>query len=198
MPFKIWWRLSATFKKWVYKALFGRRFTYGRNVTFRGGFCLYLGRGSISIGNNCYFNRCCSLNVLQGLEIGDWCIFGENVKIYDHNHQFSRTDTPIRLQGYRAKSVAIGNDCWIGSNVVILKGVTIGSGCVVGAGCIVDRDIPENSLVRSGGGMTVEARRNDAPKTDQAPEIPPFSARRRPLRKRPRQGEAPVAQPYGN
>jgi galactoside O-acetyltransferase len=40
--------------------------------------------------------------------------------------------------------VRIGDDVWIGSNVVILPGVTIGNNSVVGAGSVVTRDIPEN------------------------------------------------------
>ena len=110
------------------------------------------------IGDNCFFNRGCSLNILEGLEIGDNCIFGENVKIYDQNHRFSRGDLPIREQGYKTAKIQIGSDCWIGSNTVILKGVTIGSGCVIGAGCIIDRDIPENSIVRANSETTVEHR----------------------------------------
>ncbi|MDN0066650.1 DapH/DapD/GlmU-related protein [Bacteroides gallinaceum] len=37
--------------------------------------------------------------------------------------------------------------CWIGSNVVILKGVTIGNNCVIEAGCVVYKDVPDNSVV---------------------------------------------------
>jgi galactoside O-acetyltransferase len=40
--------------------------------------------------------------------------------------------------------VRIGDDVWIGSNVVILPGVTIGNNSVVGAGSMVTSDIPEN------------------------------------------------------
>ncbi|WP_455266069.1 DapH/DapD/GlmU-related protein [Phascolarctobacterium sp.] len=41
----------------------------------------------------------------------------------------------------------IGSHCWVGSNVVILKGVTIGDNCVIGAGCVITEDIPSNSIV---------------------------------------------------
>ena len=45
-----------------------------------------------------------------------------------------------------AKSVEIGNDCWLGANVVVCSGVTIGDNCVIGAGSVVVRDIPSNSF----------------------------------------------------
>lgn len=40
----------------------------------------------------------------------------------------------------------IGNDVWLGANVVVTGGVTIGDGCVIGAGSVVTRDIPPFSL----------------------------------------------------
>ena len=43
--------------------------------------------------------------------------------------------------------VHIEDDCWIGSNVVILKGVHIGRHSVVGAGVVIYKDLPANSVV---------------------------------------------------
>ena len=45
-----------------------------------------------------------------------------------------------------ARPVVIGNDVWLGANVVVTGGVTIGDGCVIGAGSVVTRDIPPDSL----------------------------------------------------
>ena len=49
---------------------------------------------------------------------------------------------------YGSFRIIIGNNCWIASNVVILKGTKIGNNCVIGAGCIVSGIIPDNSIVR--------------------------------------------------
>lgn len=153
---KIYWRVRAELKKLCFKAMFGKRFSVGKNTTFRPNFGLYLEKGaSIKIGDDCFFNRGCSINCLQSVEIGDHTIFGENVKIYDQNHKFRDTDKLIREQGYSMGKVKIGNDCWICTNAVILKGVTIGDHSVIGAGCIVDRDIPPNSLVKCNAGLTI-------------------------------------------
>lgn len=79
---KIYWRLKAVFKKLCFKIMFGKRFSIGKNTTFRKNFGLYLEKGaSIKIGNDCFFNRGCSINCLESVEIGDHTIFGENVKI---------------------------------------------------------------------------------------------------------------------
>jgi acetyltransferase-like isoleucine patch superfamily enzyme len=53
---------------------------------------------------------------------------------------------PIQTQGHVAKSIEIGDDVWIGANVVVLGGVRIGRGAVIGAGAVVTRDIPEFAI----------------------------------------------------
>ena len=45
-----------------------------------------------------------------------------------------------------AKPIEVGNNVWIGGNVVVLPGVTIGDNVVIGAGSIVTKDIPSNSV----------------------------------------------------
>ena len=45
-----------------------------------------------------------------------------------------------------AKSIKVGNNVWIGGNVVVVPGVTIGDNVVIGAGSVVIKDIPSNSV----------------------------------------------------
>lgn len=42
--------------------------------------------------------------------------------------------------------IVMGDDVYIGNNVMIMPGVTIGSKVVIGAGAIVTKDIPSNSV----------------------------------------------------
>lgn len=44
------------------------------------------------------------------------------------------------------KPIVVGNDVYIGNNVMILPGVTIGNHVVIGAGAVVTKDIPDNSV----------------------------------------------------
>lgn len=44
------------------------------------------------------------------------------------------------------KPITVGNDVYIGNNVIILPGVTIGNNVIIGAGAIVSKDIPDNSV----------------------------------------------------
>lgn len=85
--------------------------------------------------------------------IGDDCSFGPNVTIVTPVHPMIASerrlmrneDGEIRHMCY-AKPVSIGNDCWLGANVVVCPGVTIGDGCVIGAGAVVTKDVPPNSF----------------------------------------------------
>lgn len=106
---------------------------------------------SLSLGQNVFFNNYCSLNCLDRIEIGEHTLFGEGVKIYDHNHEYT-FDAVKGLQvssvDFAKAPVKIGRNCWIGSNVTILKGVEIGDNVIIGANCLIHRPVPANSVVK--------------------------------------------------
>jgi acetyltransferase-like isoleucine patch superfamily enzyme len=67
-----------------------------------------------------------------------------NVYISDHGHEYRDVNVPIAMQGIRkVAEVRIGENTWLGQNVVILPGVTIGKHCVVGANSVVNRNVPD-------------------------------------------------------
>lgn len=148
---KIIYHVQAIVWMWFLKLFYrfgGARFIVGKHVTFRKGFSMMIGKnGEVNIGNNVSFNNYCSLNAIERIIIGDGTIFGENVKVYDHNHCYQDPNVPIKEQGFTSAPVNIGKHCWIASNVVILKGVTIGDNCVIGAGCVIYKDVPEESVM---------------------------------------------------
>jgi acetyltransferase-like isoleucine patch superfamily enzyme len=51
------------------------------------------------------------------------------------------------LQGDNRKGIKIGNNVWLGGNVIILDGVTIGNNCVIGAGSVITKNIPSNTKI---------------------------------------------------
>ncbi len=67
-----------------------------------------------------------------------------NINCADHGLELGE---PMRFQKGTYGPVLIGEDCWIGSHAVILKGVTIGDGAVVAAGSVVTRDVPPFAIV---------------------------------------------------
>jgi len=99
------------------------------------------------IGDGVFFNSNCTISCMNSIKIGDNTLLGSNVYIYDNNHNYKDSNSLIKNQGYSLLPVVIGENCWIGANVIILKGVSIGANSVIGAGVIVRNNIPENTLI---------------------------------------------------
>ncbi|WP_102323863.1 CatB-related O-acetyltransferase [Komagataeibacter saccharivorans] len=57
--------------------------------------------------------------------------------------------------------IVIGNDCWIGSNVLIKGGVTIHDGAVVAAGSVVTKDVPPYAIVGGNPARIIKMRFDD-------------------------------------
>ena len=146
---KVWYRFMGILLKLWYRLIFGRGFSCGRRVHMRKGFQMTIeSKASIQLGDDVFFNNRCALHAMERIEIGKGTIFGENVLIYDHNHRFADESVAIKKQGYATAPVIIGDHCWIGSNVTILKGAVIGDNVVIGAGCVIDKEIPSDTVVR--------------------------------------------------
>lgn len=100
--------------------------------------------GILEIGT-CFFNQGCSVIARKKIIIGDDCLFGPNVVIVDHDHDYHCLDVQ-RGAEYICKEVIIGNNVVVGANTVILKGTHIGDNCMIGAGCVVSGNIEPETL----------------------------------------------------
>ncbi|MED3989018.1 acyltransferase [Priestia aryabhattai] len=118
---------------------------FGKDNVIRNNVSLRLTGGKLILGDNVFINDNCCLVSRKRITIGNNCLIGQNVCIYDNNHNF-KGDLPISAQGFSVSQVDIGDNVWVGSNVVILPGVRIGHNVVIGAGAIVKKDIPDNSV----------------------------------------------------
>lgn len=95
------------------------------------------------IGDRVFLNHNCSITCAKNIEIGSGCNIANNVVIIDHDHNIGEHGV---VEGLSFSAVRIGNNVWIGANVVVLKGVTIGNGSIVAAGAVVRNDIPPYEL----------------------------------------------------
>ena len=159
---KLWYRFTGVLLKSLYKVIYGQSVHWGKSLHFRKGLQLTAEMGgTITIGDNVFFNNDCAVHAIKEIRIGSETIFGENVRVYDHNHRFADEKEAIKGQGYSTAPVVIGEHCWIGSNVTILKGATIGDNCVIGAGCVIAENIPSNTVVRLEQQLLKEEVRHD-------------------------------------
>lgn len=99
---------------------------------------------NISLGKRFYSNFNLTILDCSLVTIGDRCTFGPNVSIFAATHEAEVQSRRDNIE--YGRPVVIGDDCWIGGNVVILPGVTIGRGCTIGAMSVVSRDIPDFSV----------------------------------------------------
>lgn len=133
----------------------------GKKVHFKK-YChvLLFPNAKLTIGANVFFNNYCSINCLEQITIGEHTMFGEGVKLYDHNHLITNTDQNITPSAdkFTTGPITIGKNCWIGSNVTILKGVSIGDNVVIGANCLVFKSIGSNMIVKSKEEYIIESQ----------------------------------------
>lgn len=119
------------------------------------------------VGFGTYFGRNC---YIAKTRIGRFCSIANNVSIVIGTHptkdfvsthpaffstqkqagftfvNHNKFDEMIYRDKKNNISVEIGNDVWIGENVIILGNVKIGDGAIIGAGSIVTKDIEPYSI----------------------------------------------------
>ena len=101
---------------------------------------VYLSDGKeTKIGRNCRINE----NVfIQQATIGNNVLIAPNCAILSVSHNHENMAIPIVDQGdTQPKPPIIGNNVWLGRNVVVMPGIKIGEGAIVGAGAVVTKDV---------------------------------------------------------
>ena len=131
-------------------------FVIGDNVICRNFENFHVSSGKVILHDGVFINNSCSFNCMERIEIGSGTMMGEGVRFYDHDHIY--TAEKIEKWQWTTAPIRVGRDCWIGSNVTILKGVTIGDNTIIGAGCLIRNDIPSNSVVYNDGNLCVKRR----------------------------------------
>jgi acetyltransferase-like isoleucine patch superfamily enzyme len=84
----------------------------------------------------------CYIQGKNGVFIGDNTIFAPGVKIISANHSkydYSKHDL--------CNPIIIGNNCWLGTNVVVLPEVNLGDNVVVAAGSVVTKSFESNLII---------------------------------------------------
>ena len=102
------------------------------------------GGSHVHFGSGVYANSDLTLVDDGHIYVGDKVMFGPNVTVATANHPL---DAELRARGLQYnKDMYIGENAWIGANVVIVPGVHIGKNSIIGAGSVVTKDIPDDVL----------------------------------------------------
>ena len=102
--------------------------------------------GDVSVGAKTWIGPNVLLDGSAGpLKIGPHCSISAAVHIYTHDTVLWAVSGGAL--GKRTGGVAIGANCHIGAQSVVLPGVTVGDRCVIAANSLVNRDVPESAIV---------------------------------------------------
>jgi len=118
------------------------------------------GMGELVIGEDCAINSGVVIYTGNGIQIGDAVLIAANCTLAPTNHAFGDASRRIRDQGFLASKggIVIGDDVWLGANVVVLDGAVIGQGCVVAAGSVVRGELESYSIYAGVPAKRVGAR----------------------------------------
>jgi len=94
---------------------------------------------SFAISGGCYFQA------INGIKLGKNFLFAPGVKLISANHDFYEHSKSIKTS-----SIVIGDNVWLGANVIILPGVKLANGCIVGAGSVVTKSFEEENSIITG------------------------------------------------
>jgi acetyltransferase-like isoleucine patch superfamily enzyme len=152
---RIHWELlrRGAFARWplqgnVLEALRDGRLEVGANTMFEPNVWITVGdKAKVRIGEGTFLNIAVMVAALELVEIGSHCMLANGCFVTDANHRFDDPDRPVPWQGFDTKGpTRIGDNVWLGANVVVTSGVTIGERCVIGANSVVTQDIPPYSV----------------------------------------------------
>lgn len=131
----------------VLEMLRAGRLEIGAHAFFEPGVWLTSDAGRIVIGGGTLLNLNVMVAAVERVEIGEHCMLANGCLVTDGNHRFDDPDKPVPWQGFTTKGpTVIGDNVWLGANVVVTSGVRIGRRSVIGANSVVTEDIPAYSI----------------------------------------------------
>ena len=105
------------------------------------------GGARVRIGEGTFLNMGVMIAAQELVEIGAHCMLANGCFVSDSSHRYDDPEKPITWQGFTSKGpTRIGDNCWLGANVVVASGVSIGERCVIGANSVVTRDVEPFSV----------------------------------------------------
>jgi acetyltransferase-like isoleucine patch superfamily enzyme len=114
----------------------------------------------VGISEGCYIGAKGPVRIGADTDLGPGC------KVIAENHSFDDVARPIRTQELTRIGITIGEDCWLGANVVVLDGCSVGPGAVVAAGAVVTKSLPKNCVAAGVPAQVVRYRGDGTSESD--------------------------------
>ena len=113
-------------------------------------------RCKLVVGDNVNFNGAKLLGAGQ-LKIGHNFHSGERLVVLTSSHNYKGDELPYD-RSLIVRDVEIGDNVWVGMNVLILPGATIGEGAIVQAGSVVHGEVPRLAIVGGNPAKVIKFR----------------------------------------
>lgn len=110
---------------------------------------------------------------IKNSSIGKFCSLSWYLSIGGKNHDYHKVTTYPEFHWNRIfkgesqiieskfENTQVGNDVWIGSGAIILRGVIVGDGAVIGAGAIVTKNVAPYTIVAGSPAKIIGKRFSD-------------------------------------
>ena len=133
------------FKRWLLRRTGAK---VGKNVRICSS-VLFVGSGSLEIGDNTWIGHRCIISTSSSIKIGSDCDIAPNVYIGNGTHRI--TPDRKRIADIEiSEDIIIENGCWLCAGSIILPGVTVKDKSVVAAGSVITRSPNEEMVLLAG------------------------------------------------
>jgi hypothetical protein len=134
------------------------RMVVGAFAHFGHGARLRAHEGTLRIGTKSVIGIRTTINCWIDIELGPSCLLGDDCYLCDFDHQSDDLAVPIKDQGIVKSPTRIGEDCWLGTKVVVTRGTDVGAHSVVAAGAVARGSYPAYSVIAGVPGRVVRTR----------------------------------------
>ncbi len=144
---------------WPHQVLIGEKCILEHQIFFKYD-GIWKKEPSILIGDGVFIGAFSEFNISGKITIGKNAMIASGCKFIDHNHGMALNE-PMNTQKQEIVPIEIGEEVWLGANVIVLKGVKIGKGAVIAAGSVVLKDIGDYEIYAGVPARFIKKRENN-------------------------------------
>jgi acetyltransferase-like isoleucine patch superfamily enzyme len=101
----------------------------------------------IHIGEGTAISDNFTISANESIKIGKNCLMSYRISILDHDHITGLGVNPVTSGIMKGEPIEIGDNTFVGTGVVIMRGVKIGKNCVINANSVVMRSFEDNCII---------------------------------------------------